>query len=131
MAKVTLSRLFEVSKYLVTDSGKELKDALVYLSEFVEVVTRNLRKGLTFTDNFDSTQKEVDCLPDTELIVLSGERRRVKEVVVRRVIDDTYYIVDSFGWRYNAKGDVVITVGFTGSPPSTSTIKVALLFHFG
>jgi len=34
MAKITISRLFEVSKYMATDAGKELGDALQYLSEF-------------------------------------------------------------------------------------------------
>ena len=98
MAKVTLSRLFEVSRYLTTDAGNQLRDALVYLSEFVEVTTRNLRNGLTFGDNFDATLKTVTVRPDTEQVILTGERRRVAEVAVRRVVDDTYYIVDSFGW---------------------------------
>ena len=135
MAKVTLSRLFEVSKYLTTDSGKELKDALVYISEFVEVVTRNLRNGLTFADNFDTTVKEVSIRPDTQEIVLTGERRRVREVAIRRVIDDTYWIVTEFGWKYNATGDVTIFVSLLdpdgNAAPSTSNVKLALLIHFG
>lgn len=131
MAKVTLSRLFEVSKYLTTDAGKDLKDALTYLSEFVEVTTRNLRNGLTFTDNFDTTIKEVTVRPDTETIVLTGERRRVREVVVRRAVDDTYYVMDSFGWKYNTSGEVVIKVGFTGSPPSTQDVILEVMIHFG
>lgn len=131
MAKVTLSRLFEVSKYLTTDAGKDLKDALTYLSEFVEVTTRNLRNGLTFTDNFDTTIKEVTVRPDTETIVLTGERRRVREVVVRRAVDDTYYVMDSFGWKYNPSGEVVIKVGFTGSPPSTQDVILEVMIHFG
>ena len=131
MAKITLSRLFEVSKYLVTESGAELKDALIYISEFVEVVTRNLRNGLTFADNFDVKIKQVTCRPDTELIVLTAEPRRVKEVVVRRAISDTYFIVDSFGWKYDSSGNVVIKAGFTGSPPATTDVKLDLIIHFG
>ena len=131
MARVTLSRLFEVSKYLVTDSGKELKDALVYLSEFVEVVTRNLRNGLTFADNFDTKVKQVECRPDTETIILTGETRRVSEVVCRQAIDNVYYVVDSFGWKYNSEGNVVIKASFDGSPSSTTQIKLSLLIHFG
>ena len=131
MAKVTLSRLFEVSKYLTTDAGKDLKDALTYLSEFVEVTTRNLRNGLTFADNFDTTIKSLTVRPDTETVILTGERRRVREVVLRRASDDTYYVVDSFGWKYNAEGNVVIKVGFTGSPSSTQDINLEVMIHFG
>jgi hypothetical protein len=131
MAKVTLSRLFEVSKYLATDAGKDLKDALVYISEFVEVTTRNLRNGLTYGDNFDTTLKQVTIKPDTEQVILSGERRRVKEVVCRRAVDATYYVIDSFGWKYNTDGDVVIKAGFTGSPPATQDIILEIMLHFG
>lgn len=131
MAKVTLSRLFEVSRYLTTDAGKELKDALQYLSEFVEVTTRNLRNGLTFADNFDTTIKQLTVRPDTETVILTGERRRVREVVLRRVIDDTYYVVDSFGWKYNAEGNVIVKTGFTGSPPSTQDVNLEVMIHFG
>lgn len=131
MAKVTLSRLFEVSQYLTTDAGKDLKDALVYISEFVEVVTRNLRNGLTFGDNFDTTLKVVTCRPDTELVILTGERRKVREVVCRQAIDDTYYVIDSFGWKYNSEGNVVIKASFDGSPSATTDVKLALMIHFG
>ena len=131
MAKVTISRLFEVSKYLTTEAGKELKDALVYISEFVENTTRILRNGITFSDNFDALQKTVTCLPDVEEIVLTGERRRVREVVCRQAIHGTYYTVDSFGWKYNTEGSIVIKAGFTGSPPATTSVSLVLLFHFG
>ena len=131
MAKVTLSRLFEVSQYLTTDAGKQLKDALTYLSEFVEVTTRNLRNGLTFVDNFDTTVKSVTVRPDIETIILTGERRRVKEVVCRRSADDTYYVISSFGWKYNSEGSIVVKVGFGSSPPATQDIKLDLMIHFG
>ena len=57
MAKISVSKIFELSKYLATKSGQELKDALIYLSEFAEVSLRTLRNGLTFRDNFDSLTK--------------------------------------------------------------------------
>ncbi len=38
MAKITVSRIFELSKYLATKSGQELKDALGYMSDFAEVL---------------------------------------------------------------------------------------------
>ena len=131
MAKVTLSRLFEVSKYLTTEAGKELKDALIYLSEFVEVTTRNLRNGLTFADNFDTTMKTLVVRNETETIILTEEPRRVKEVVLRQAVDDSYFVVDSFGWKYDSSGNVIIKVGFAGSPPATKDIRLEVMIHFG
>lgn len=135
MAKITISRLFEVSKYLTTDAGKELKDALVYLSEFVEVMTRNLRKGLTFEDNFNTLSKDAKVRNGLETVVLTNERKRVTEISVRRVVSDQYYIVTSFGWKYRASGDLVIMAEFKdldGNTPAVSTdVNIALIIHFG
>ena len=135
MAKITLSRLFEVSKYLTTESGKELKDALVYISEFVEVTVRNLTNGLTFVDNFDVTAKTISVRPDTETVIFAANRKRVKEVVIRRAAHDTYYVVSSFGWKFTTEGEVVITVDFTDksgtSAPATTDVTLDLLLHFG
>lgn len=135
MAKITISRLFEVSAYLTTEAGKELKDALVYLSEFVEVTIRSLRNGLTFVDNFDVTAKSVQVRSGAETVILTDEKKRVKEVVCRRVSHDKYYLVNSFGWRYNAKGEVVITITLldaSGSAIATTTdVNIDLLVHFG
>jgi hypothetical protein len=135
MAKVTLSRLFEVSKYMTTEAGKDLKDALEYLSEFVEVVTRNLRGGLTYGDNFNATLKSVTLREGSETVILEGERRRVREVRVRRIVDDTYYILSEFGWRYNPEGNVVVQADFkasdNSSPAATADISVELILYFG
>jgi hypothetical protein len=136
MAKITISRLFEVSKYMTTDAGKELSDALQYLSEFVEVTIRNLRNGLTFTDNFNSIGKTVTVRPNNQTVVVGkDETRRVKEVVCRRVIDDKYYRLENFGWKYLASGDLVIMADFIdgdgSSPASTTDVILDLLIHFG
>lgn len=131
MAKVTITRLFEVSRYLATQAGTELKDALVYLSEFAEVVTRNLRNGLTFQDNFDVLIKRVQVLPDTESVVLPAQSRRVNHIMVRRSVDDTYYEISSFGWKYKANGEIAIKAGFTGSPSATTKRTLELIIFYG
>lgn len=129
MAKITISRLFEVSAYLQTEAGSQLKDALTYLSEFVEVTVRALRNGLTFQDNFAATLRNVSLVSGTETVVLPNtEKRRVTMIMVRQVIDDTNYIVSGFGWRYNAAGDVVVTADFKGTPLSPVSVQLAILF---
>lgn len=126
---MTTSRLFEVSRYIATEAGDQLKDALSYLSEFVEVTTRNLRNGLTFVDNFDSTIKNISVRDDTETIIFQSSRR-VSEVVLRRAIDDTYYVIDSFGWKYDASGNIVVKVKFADTPPAGREVSLVVMLHF-
>ena len=130
MAKISVSKIFELSKYLATKSGQELKDALIYLSEFAEVSLRTLRNGLTFNDNFDSLTKIVAVKDSTETTVSIASGKRPSSIFVTRTIDNVYYTIDSFGWKFSSSGDVVVKVGFTGTPPSTLSIEVELLILF-
>lgn len=131
MAKITVSRIFELSKYLATKSGQELRDALTYMSEFAEVSLRNLRQGLTFGDNFDCTLKTVGIRSNLETTISLAGRKRPSAVWIRRVVDDTYYEVTSFGWKFNPDGDIVVKIVFTGSPAATLEISTELLILFG
>lgn len=131
MAKITVSRIFELSKYLATKSGQELKDALVYMSEFAEVSLRNLRNGLTFADNFDCELKTVTLRTNAETKISLAVRKRAVDVRIRRVVDNTYYIIESFGWKFNTDGDIVVKAVFVGSPASTLDITCELLILFG
>lgn len=131
MAKVTISRLFEISKYLATQSGKELEDAFRYLSIFIEVTVRNLKNGLTFFDNFFCEIKQVSLQSGVETIVLPSNKTTVTQIMVRRVISDTYYEVTGFGWRYNNEGNLVVKANLGGSPPANTNISIELLIFFG
>jgi len=131
VSKITVSKIFELSKYLATKSGQELKDALVYMSEFAEVSLRNLRNGLTFSDNFDCETKLVSVRTNTETKVSLANRKRPSCILVRRVISDVYYVVDKFGWKFGQDGDIVINITFGGSPAATEQISVEILILFG
>ena len=131
MAKITVSRIFELSKYLATKSGNELKDALIYMSEFAEVSLRNLRNGLTFTENFDCQIKSVSVRDNIETKISIANRKRATAVLVQRVVSDTYYVINKFGWKYSSDGDIVVTIVFATSPASTVDVNVELLILFG
>lgn len=130
MAKITISRLFDVGQYLSTDAGKELADALRYLSEFVEVTVRALRNNLSIDDNFNATTKEVNIVSGLETVIQSAgsENRAVKQVIIRRVISQDNYIVTSHGWKYDTLGNVVLTVNLNGAPTSSTRVDIAILF---
>ncbi len=133
MARITISRIFEISKYLTTKAGQELRDPLQYLSEFAELTLRNLRNGLTFVDNLDCEVKQVTVRSGVETVVsiTANPSRRVVRLTVDRAIDGTFYVLDSFGWKYNAQGAIVIKATFAGSPPASLDIPLVIVLHFG
>jgi hypothetical protein len=131
MAKITISRLFEISQYLTTQAGQELQGALSYLSEFAEVTLRNLRNNLTFADNMSCEIKIVSVLNNTETVVSLQSNRRPVQVLVRRSFNNTYYVIDQFGWKFNGTGQIVVKAVFSGSPSATLSIDLDLVFIFG
>jgi hypothetical protein len=131
MAKITVSKIFELSKYLATKSGQELKDALIYMSEFAEVSLRNLRNGLTFADNFDCELKTALVRDNMEATISIAGKKRPAQVILRRVVSDVYYAVSKFGWKFDSQGNVIILVVFATTPASTLDIQVELLVLFG
>ena len=131
MAKVNISRLFEVSRYLTTPAGQQLKDALEYISSFSTETVRNLKQGLTFVDNFDSEVKSVSMLDSVETVIKPGKATRVTQVMIRQIIDNKYYAATSFGWKYDQAGNLVVKISFSGSPSATTSINVDLLIFYG
>ncbi len=130
MAKVNISRLFEVSRYLTTPAGQQLKDALEYISSFSTETVRNLKQGLTFVDNFNSDTKTVALYSGIETIVKPNKVAGISQVMIRRVIDNTYYSVSAFGWKYDPNGNLVVKISFSGSPSATTSINVELLIFY-
>ncbi len=134
MTKINLNRQFETSRYLNTQAGQELQDALTYLSQFAEITLRALRGGvgsLTYLDNFDCQTKTVGLMTGVEQIILLQPTRRISEVRLRQAVDQTYYVIESFGWKYDNTGNVVVKANFAGPPPALTTINVELLILFG
>lgn len=135
MAKVTISRLFEISKFLKTKSGQELEGALSYLSELAEVTLRILRNGITFSDNIDCEPKTISLQNQTVTTVFPSKNKTILGIVPLRVQDQTYYVLDRFGWFLNTKGEPQIYASFLDSagsaPASTRTVNLTVVIHFG
>lgn len=126
MGKVRISKVFEVSKYLTTKAGQELQEVLYYLSEFVNDFISNLSNGLSYSDNFACELKTVSVFNGVETVIKVGGKK-VYEIKIRQVIDDTYYATTGFGWKYNAEGDIVAVFYFVGTPPASRPITLNLI----
>ena len=124
--KISLSRVFEISKYLATDAGKELSDVLQYLSDFAENVIRALQNNLTFADNFNAKATTLTLKHDVAQVVNTDGKRPVGILPMQAVSATTG--VDSLIWYVNNAGQVVIKVGFVGAPTTTVDLVVAILF---
>ncbi len=128
--KVTVSRLFELSKALTTDAGKELENALTYLSEFAEVTVRGLRNNLTFEDNVDCEQKRISVRHNVEAIISTTAQKRPTRIYIDRAVSQ-YYVVTGFGWKFSNTGQVVMKILFDGPPPASVDIPVDITIFYG
>lgn len=131
MAKVTLSRIFELSKALTTKAGQELEDQLTYISDLAELTLRLLRNGLTFGDNFDCELKTITIRSGEETVISTSQKKRALQVQIRKIVNDQYYRWSDFGWKLNQNGQIVVWITISGSPPATQQITVDLLILYG
>lgn len=135
MSKITISRLFETSKYLATAAGKELAGALEYLSDFADVTLSTLRNGITFKDNIDCELRTVSVLSGAVQGLAPPKGKRVIGVLVLKVQSDQFYIVERFGWGYNSAGQISIICYLLNSswasPSATTSHSIDLLLLFG
>lgn len=131
MAKIRINRIFEVSKYLQTKSGQELRGVLEYVSDFAETTIRNLKNGLTFVDNIDCEIRRVTVREDTEVIIAQSSVKRPVKIFWDRVLNSTYYSVTSFGWKFDDSGQVVVKFKFDGTPASNLDLPVDLTIIYG
>lgn len=123
--KITLTRLLETSKYLATEVGQAIPGFFDYMAEFVEQVTRSLRSGLTFSDNFDCEVKTVTLKHNTEQIV--SATKSVFGILPVRVVSQGTGI-ESFAWWYNDQGTLTVKAAFTGAPTAAQSVVLVVLF---
>lgn len=127
MAKLSISRIFEVSKLLATKSGKELQELVTYTSELAEQVLRILRNGVTLSDNIDCKVVTYSLLHNTPQEINTDGRTPVGLQVIRTI--SPTYGWSSVNWYLNDKGAVILTVGFTNSP--ASAVQTTLVIYYG
>jgi hypothetical protein len=103
MAKLTISRIFELSKALDTEAGTQLEEPLQFLSDMAEQVLRLLRNQLTFGDNFQCIQKRIGVRHNTPTQV-DLEGRRATMVLPAQVVSPRYVLAAPVTWYYDGNG---------------------------
>jgi len=131
MAYINISRLFDMSQALSTQAGQQLQGFLYYMAQLASETVRNLKNGLDFADNFACEIKSINVLNQTDTVVLPVTNQgRVTQIMIRQVVDQTYYSVNSFGWYYGSNGNLLVNIGFLVTPPSNYAVNVELIIFF-
>jgi hypothetical protein len=125
--KIRLSSVFELSKYLATKSGKELEEALQYISELSQQLIDGLTNKLSDEDNTNCETRDIQFISG-QVTNLSPGKSRIKEIRVRKVVDDTYYVIDKLGWNYAPNGQVNLYISLDGSPTGVKTANVIIYY---
>ena len=132
MAKLTINRVFEVSKSLVTDAGKELKEFIEYTADIAEQTIRALRSGLTFQDNLNCEIKTVTGLKhNVEQTVLLAVNRQPWGVLLGKVISSNTALCGSTGfiWHLNQDSQLVIKLSIPTAPATATVDAVIILLY--
>ncbi len=125
MAKYNVTRLLETAKPLATEAGEQLSGVITYLADFVENVSRCLRGGLSFSDNFNCEVRTVSVKDNVATVI--GASKPVVGVIPTRVLSSEHHLT-SFGWYYNSAGELTVQIGLTGTPTDSQKVTLVLLF---
>lgn len=132
---ISIAKLVEVSKYLATESGQQLREFIEYMGNLSEQVLRALKAGLTFRDNFDCEVLEVDLSSGAPQIV-GNKKSNIKPsgVLCQRVVSSSYMLqapVHSYIDQQN-KLTVVArfldVATFTTAPTDKVTVSLVVLY---
>lgn len=111
MAKLSLSKIFELSKALTSEAGAELEEPLTFLSELGEQVLRVLKNQLTFTDNFNCEIKSVNLRHNTAIPIEVGSRRPTT-VLALSVRSQRYALGEPVRFFFDNAGKLNVTGSF-------------------
>jgi len=126
--KITLSRIFEISKALTTSAGQELQDFIDFMAQMSEQTLRALRNGLTFEDNIRCITSRVSLESGKTQTIATGGK------IPNRVLCTRVYSfkhgLDSFLWYVDGQNQLTVRCGFSDSPAAGIRIDVDLLIFY-
>lgn len=134
--KIKIPNVVDVSEYLKKSVGQELKGFIQFMASASDEIITALQSNLTYADNFLCEIKQLSVRDGVEEIVRPDRTDRATEIRIRRVVDDTFYVVDNFGWKYNGQGNLVITVTFDNpfDPipiPASTLVPLEIIIYYG
>lgn len=127
MTKLSISRFLEVSKYLATNSGKELQDFITYVSDLADQTLRALRNGIGLRDNLDATVKTVSVKHNIDAII-NTDGKTPLAIMPTYQVNSNVNMISAFAWTTNQAGQIIVRVQFASAP--TSSLDITLVIYF-
>jgi hypothetical protein len=124
MAKITISRLFDTSGIASTQAFQQLREFIFYVLDLAEQVLRNLRNGLTFSENFNCTVSTVSLVHGIAQVINTGGKRPIGILVIHTNSATTPMAY--FSWFVDSQGRATVLAGFRPNPPSTTPPTTAV-----
>jgi hypothetical protein len=125
MAKLSITRFFEISRFLATEAGKQLSDFLIFASDFFEQVLRALRNGLTFADNMNCTVLNVTLQHEVPQVINSGGKTPF--LILNRTISTSTTITGLVSYMDN-NNQLVVVPTFKSAPSGDISVVLVLIF---
>lgn len=125
--KLKISKVLDVSKFLPTEAGDQLKDVLLYLGEFTQQIVQAVGGKLNFADNFLSENKVINVI-NNQVSTVNVNGKRITNLFIVRSLDPDYYVIERFGWKYDNSGNVSLVIGLLGSPTTTVQVEILILY---
>ena len=123
MAKITISRVFESSKAIATEAGKQLTEFITYCTDVSEQTLRALRNGLTFQDNVNCLVPDVSVKHNVPQVINTNGKAPWGVLVAKAAMPIT-----SFYWKLVDNGSTQVTIQFLGTPVTEQAVTLIILF---
>lgn len=126
MAKLTVSRIFDVALLAQSKIYNDIKSFIDYMNQFVDNVIRILTNGVTIKDNLAAAQFTIPCRHNKVVTVTLTKKPVV--VFLGRQYPVTPQIT-SFAWDF-IDGTTISVVPKFDVPTSTDSLDVTFVAFF-
>lgn len=120
MAKITISRIFEVSLIATSKAYTELQPFIDYVNSLADNTIRILRNGITLADNINCEIITQKLTPSTSLTFA------VKARPVGIIVLQSDQPVTSFTWQAGEGNQVSATI--TSTWPTSFNVKMCVFY---
>jgi hypothetical protein len=120
--KITLPRIFDSSRMLATEAGKQVSELIDFCQQAFEQLIKLTRNNITFEDNIKCQVVTVTLRHNEQTVLASTSR--IKGIIPTRVFGNA---LASYTWSYNDKSQLTFTATFATATSSAVSVTLILL----
>jgi len=130
LSKISVSRLLDMTKLVesMTKAGIQgAEDLTSFLGEFTDQVIRGFKNGISLVDNIYGTEVTVSLKNNVSQKVKNDPTKTPKHIWISKVTPFENAAL-SFNWKLDSEQQIVVLATFTGSPTSSVTVNLVILY---